>query len=259
VKENRELYLERDPYFRVLYTGKERLATAEDLVASMDEAGVDVSVALNLPWQDRRLLDETNDYILESAAKYPSRIFGYGVPPHGEEAPGELERLVKAGIKGLGELGAGPGFGPDDLRPLASELKRRGLPLLFHASEPVGHDYPGKAEATPGVIYPLIAAFPDLTFVLAHWGGGLPFYSLMPEVGEALNNTYVDTAATRFLYRPAVYSSVGQLLGWDKVLFGTDFPLLSQGRCVKEVEALGLGQQKKKDILGGNARRLLGL
>lgn len=81
----------------------------------------------------------------------------------------------------------------------------------------------------------------------------------MPEVGAALKNTYVDTAATRLLYQPAIYPLVGQLLGWDKILFGTDFPLLSQARCVEEVRALPLGQEKKRAILGGNARRLLKL
>jgi predicted TIM-barrel fold metal-dependent hydrolase len=259
IKEERELYLGRDPYFRMLYSGNARLATAEDLVASMDESGVDVSVALNLPWHDLRLLRETNDYILEAMARYPARIVGFGVLPPGQGALRELERLVQGGVRGLGELSTGPGLGLEDLKDLAHLLKRHGLPLLFHTSEPVGHDYPGKGTITPGVIYPFIAAFPDLTFVLAHWGGGLPFYSLMPEVAEALKNTHVDTAATRLLYRPAIYPAVGQLLGWDKVLFGTDFPLLSQARCLKEIEALRLGKEKKRAILGGNARRLLNL
>ncbi len=259
IREKRELYLGRDPYFRMLYSGNARLSTAEDLVASMDEAGVDVSVALNLPWEDGRLLQETNDYILDAMARYPARIVGFGVLPPGEGAFRELERLVQGGVKGLGELSTGPGFGLEDLKGLAPVVKRHGLPLLFHTSEPVGHEYPGKGTITPGVIYPFLTAFPGLTFVLAHWGGGLPFYSLMPEVGAALKNTYVDTAATRLLYQPAIYPLVGQLLGWDKVLFGSDFPLLSQARSLEEVAALRLGQEKKKAILGGNARRLLKL
>ena len=259
IKAKRELYVDRDPYFQMLYSGNARLATAEDLVASMDEAGVDVSVALNLPWQDRRLLQETNDYILEAMTRYSARIVGFGALPQGEAALRELERLVQGGIRGLGELSTGPGFGLEELKGLAPVVKRHGLALLFHASEPVGHLYPGKGAITPGVIYPFLTAFPGLTFVLAHWGGGLPFYSLMPEVGEALKNTYVDTAATRLLYQPAIYPLVGHLLGWDKVLFGSDFPLLSQARSLEEVAALRVGQEKKKAILGGNARRLLKL
>ena len=259
IREKRDVYVDRDPYFRMLYSGKDRLATAEDLIASMDEAGVDVSVALNLPWQDLDLLRESNDYILESMARYPARIVGFGVLPPGEGGQRELERLVQGGIKGLGELGPGPGFGPEDLKGLAPLVRKHSLPLLSHTSEPVGHSYAGKGTVTPGVIYPFIEALPDVTFVLAHWGGGLPFYALMPEVADALKNTYVDTAATRLLYRPAIYSAVGQLIGWDRILFGTDFPLLSQARCVEEVRALPLGQEKKRAILGGNARRLLKL
>jgi len=155
IKEKRELYLDRDPYFHMLYSGNARLATAEDLVASMDEAGVDVSVALNLPWQDRRLLRETNDYILEAMARYPARIVGFGVLPPGEAALSELERLVQGGIQGLGELSTGPGFGLEELKGLGPAVRRHGLPLLFHASEPVGHDYPGTPLSPPSRASPL--------------------------------------------------------------------------------------------------------
>ncbi|HLE01959.1 MAG TPA: amidohydrolase family protein, partial [Dehalococcoidia bacterium] len=124
IKGKRELYVARDPYFRMLYSGKDRLATAEDLVASMDEAGVDVSVALNLPWQDMRLMQETNDYILEAMARYPARIVGFGVLPPGEGAFREMERLVQGGVKGLGELSTGPGFGLEDLKVLASLVRK---------------------------------------------------------------------------------------------------------------------------------------
>ena len=262
MKEDRGLCLGKDPFFHVLYAPRSRLATAEELIASMDQAGVDVSVILNMGWTSHELCVETNDYILEAIARYPRRLVGLGslLPQAGDKALRELERLVKGGIRGLGELRPEvQGFGPRDLEPLAPVLQKHRLLLMFHASEPVGHPYPGKGKSTPDLLYPFLTACPEITFVLAHWGGGLPFFALMPEVAQALKNTWFDTAATRFLYRPAIYQHAGQIAGWDKILFGTDFPLLSQKKCLEEVRSLDLEEEKKAQILGANAQKLLGL
>jgi uncharacterized protein len=133
------------------------------------------------------------------------------------------------------------------------------LILLTHSSEPAGHLYPGKGTATPDRLYSLIARYPDLTIVCAHWGGGLPFYALMPEVQKALQNIYFDSAASPFLYSPHVYTEVIELVGPDKVLLGSDYPLMPQSRLLTEINSLGLTQETKELILSGNARRLLNL
>lgn len=131
--------------------------------------------------------------------------------------------------------------------------------LLTHASEPVGHQYPGKGEVTPEMLYRFICHFPEVRFICAHWGGGLPFYALMPEVADALNNVYFDTAATPFLYRPEIFKYVAEIAGVDKILFGTDYPLMRQSRVISQLRSLKLGAHAEELILGGNARRLLQL
>ncbi len=138
-------------------------------------------------------------------------------------------------------------------------LKKHKLILLMHTSEPVGHDYPGKGDITPDRLYPLFTAFPDLTAVCAHWGGGLPFYALMPEVKQAMKNVYFDTAASPLLYSPQIYSQVAQLVGADRILFGSDYPLLAPARLLKEINSADLPDEAKSLILHGNARRLLGI
>jgi len=50
-----------------------------------------------------------------------------------------------------------------------------------------------------------------LKIVCAHWGGGLPFYALMPEVGKSFTNVFFDTAATVFLYQPQIFEQVSQI------------------------------------------------
>ena len=130
--------------------------------------------------------------------------------------------------------------------------------MLTHASEPVGHQYSGKGEATPELLYTLITAFPELKLVCAHWGGGLPFYALMPEVKAALKNVYFDTAISPFLYTPQVYGQVAQLVGADKILFGSDYPLIPQRRFLKEINALDLSGRDKRENPGRKCQKVAG-
>ena len=265
IKNNRSEYIDSDPGFAILYSDKKaKLATADELIDSMDKAGVDVSVIVNIGWVTHEMCVETNDYILESVARYPRRLIGFcTVQPNSYEAAiAEIERCAGAGAKGIGEIR--PDIQLFDLRdeelmaPICDVLRKHGLILLTHASEPVGHEYPGKGVITPEMLYPFIARFPDLTLVCAHWGGGLPFYALMPEVKQAMDNVYFDTAASPYLYSPQVYSLVAQLVGSDRILFGSDYPLLAQSRLLEEIDASGLPEDAKGLILSGNARRLLG-
>ncbi len=266
VKENRNRYIERDPCFATLYSSpKAKIATADELIASMDKDGVDISVILNGGWATHELCVETNDYILESIARYPGRLVGFCTVQLQslEAAIAEIERCVRGGIKGVGEMrpdtqlfGLAEQQAPE---PFIEVMREHKLILLTHASEPVGHQYQGKGSITPDVLYPFITSFPDLTVVCAHWGGGLPFYALMPEVKDAISNIFFDTAASPFLYSPRIYSQVVQLVGADKILFGSDYPLLTQSRLLKEIGSLDLPRETKNLILSGNARRLLGI
>jgi len=180
-----------------------------------------------------------------------------------EAAIAEIERCAKGGIRGVGEMR--PDMQLFDLKdeqvmePFIEVIRKYKLILLTHASEPVGHEYPGKGGVTPDILYPFITSFADLTIVCAHWGGGLPFYALMPEVKQALHNVYFDTAASPSLYSPQVYNQVIQLVGGDKILFGSDYPLLTQNRLLSEINSLDLPEETRNLILSGNAQRLLGI
>jgi predicted TIM-barrel fold metal-dependent hydrolase len=266
IKKNRSKYIDSDPCFAILYSNpKAKLATADELIASMDKDGVDISVIVNYGWTTHELCVEINDYILESVARYPRRLIGFcAVQPQScEAAIAEIERCAKGGIRGVGEMR--PDLQLFDLmdkevmEPFVEVMRKHKLILLTHSSEPVGHIYPGKGSVTPDILYPLITSFPDLTIVCAHWGGGLPFYALMPEVKQAMGNVFFDTAASPYLYSPQIYNQVIQLVGADKILFGSDYPLIAQGRYLKEINSLDLPEADKTLILSGNAQRLLGI
>jgi uncharacterized protein len=260
----REEYLKRDPLFSLLYSSpKAKLSTAEDLIRTMDEQGIDLSVVQNIAWSDPGLCRQTNDYIMESVSRYPARLSGFGmvVFDSTQTALKEIERCAQGGMRGIGELRLVSQLlaNPASIQPVIQSIMEHDLILLIHSSEPLGHIYAGKGDITPQYLYSFISAFPGLKMVCAHWGGGLPFYTLMPEVKKALEHVYFDSAASPFLYNPEIYRYTASLAGEDKVLFGTDYPVLQPKRLLGEIETLGLPAELKQKILSGNARRLLGI
>jgi len=264
LRERRDEYAKSDPCFASLYSQPEaKIVTAEELIASMDEAGIDLSVVLNAGWVSHELCVKTNDYILDSISRYPTRLVGFCAiqPRAGDAAIAEVERCAKAGAKGIGELRSDvQGFDLTDkvtMGPIIDAALKHDLIFLTHSSEPVGHDYPGKGSITPDILYSVIMAFPRLKLVCAHWGGGVPFYALMPEVAEALDNVFFDTAATVFLYKPEIFEQVSRIIGSDKILFGTDYPLMHQNRVLAQIQSTQLTEEDKAKILGGNAQKLL--
>ena len=266
MRESRARYVARDRTFAALYADpKARMASAEDLITAMDEDGVDVAVAMGIGWSDYDTAREANDYIIKAMGRWQGRIVGFaGInPAWGSRAAREAERCADAGLLGIGELHPDTqGFDLADKRVMAglmSVAEQRRLIVTTHSSEPVGHLYAGKGSVTPQVLMQFIGNFPDTTIVCAHWGGGLPFYALMPEVAAALRNVYFDTAASPFLYTPQVYSAVSSLVGADKALFGSDYALLRPRRLLAEITASSLTPTEREAMLGGNAARLLGL
>jgi predicted TIM-barrel fold metal-dependent hydrolase len=128
---------------------------------------------------------------------------------------------------------------------------------MIHTNEPVGHRYPGKTPVTLEQIYALCKAFPDNRLILAHWGGGIFFYNVMKkEVSNVLKNVWFDIAASPFLYKPAVYNMAAEAGLEDKVLFGTDFPLLDPNRYYRDIDQSKLTGEQKEKIYSKNAAEL---
>jgi predicted TIM-barrel fold metal-dependent hydrolase len=255
----------RDRTFATLFgDGKGRFATGADLLTAMDEDGVDLTVALGYGWCDEGVAREANDYLLETAAGSKGRILAFCSvhPGWGDSALREVERCVDAGALGIGELhptSQGIKLGTD--RKLAALMKlavAKNLPVVVHGSEPVGHAYTGKGDTFPAELLAFAQRFPEARIVGAHWGGGLPFYAHMPEVREALRNVWFDSAATPFLYDQGVFSTVASAVGAERMLFGSDFPLVRAKR-VAELAIDQLRPAQAARFLGGSAKELLSL
>jgi predicted TIM-barrel fold metal-dependent hydrolase len=265
-RKNREFLLAGDATLADLYSNpKARMASAEELVSTMDSCGIDVAVVLGIGWTDMEMCYLANQYIIDSCARFPTRLKGFCSinPLWGKDAVAEIERCADAGILGIGELH------PDTQRfdmgdmaimsPIVEIAMERGMPILTHTSEPVGHEYPGKGHTTPDVIWKFINNFPDVKLICAHWGGGLPFYQLMPEVANMTRNVFFDTAASPLLYNASIFSTVTRIMGSERILFGSDYPLIDQKRVIQQVVDSSITDDSKEDMLYANARRLLGI
>ena len=264
IRARREEYCLHDSWFGELYSNpKARMATAEELIASMDANGIDCSIAFPFGWGDPGLIEACNAYILDAMRRYPGRIIGLAAvqPTAGPRAAAELERCAIAGMPGCGELMPhGQGYRLSDLallEPLIEIARAYDLFILTHTSEPVGHLYHGKGNVAPSDLEVFLRAFPDLRVVAAHWGGGFPFYELMPEVQQAAANLWYDSAASPFLYRPEIFPIAARIVGARKLLFASDYPLISQQRMLAYTRASGLTDEELPLVLGENARALL--
>ncbi|MGB7572839.1 MAG: amidohydrolase family protein [Thermodesulfobacteriota bacterium] len=266
VRKDRASFCKRDEGFSFIYKDpKSRMAGVEDLIASMDESGIDRSVICGFPWKQPDLCSLHNQYLLASASRYPNRliVFISLLFSNPDWSAKELDRSLKGGARGVGEIA----FYSDEMasqdissmKPIFTQMEKREVPLLLHTNETIGHSYPGKGRTPLERFYELILSFPNLAIILAHWGGGLPFYELMPEVAKVMANVYYDTAASPFIYSKKIYAIAREIVGAEKIFFGTDFPLIPPRRYFKELEESSLSKQDREKILGLNFSRRFGL
>jgi len=255
VSDRRDDYARRDSAFAEMYTDpKAKIATADDLLAGMDAAGVDLSVALGFAWSDDDDIACHNDYLLESAAKSNGRIIPFTtVNMSSATAEAEIARCAAAKARGLGELrpdSQGWDLNGGDGDRLAAAAREHGLILLVHVTEEGGHEYAGKRGCSLAAFREFVRRHPDLAIVGAHLGGDVYRDDPAP--------VYVDTAAQPFLYRDSEARAALAAVPEDRLLFGSDYPLISQERALDELRAAVTSDEHVSRAVQGNAEALLG-
>jgi predicted TIM-barrel fold metal-dependent hydrolase len=257
----REQIAQGDRTFREMYGDPAaKMAVARELIAALDEAGLDGALAAGFAFSHEPDLLEQNEYILEAARVSGGRVVGFAtVNPALPGWERVARHAIDLGARGFGELRPhNQGWDPlgGESRRLCALARDAGLALLWHCSEPVGHSYPGKAGGiSPAELIHLGAEFPGLAMVAAHLGAGAAFYLQMPEVRSAIDSLYFDTAAVSLLYDDGSVARLVDLAGPERVLFGSDYPLLSPRRQIERLTAQLPGPVLEA-VCGGNARRL---
>ncbi len=264
VRDCREDFLAGEPAFAALYCSeKAKLADEEDILRYLDESEIDRAVVFGFPWQSHDLVRQNNEEIWDFHDRHPDRVIPFAVlAPKGRDlVEAEAARVIKAGFRGIGELAVYHGGwtleGFETLDPVLTMAAQAQIPVLIHVNEPVGHCYPGKIDVDYSGLLRLIESNPDVDFILAHFGGGIFVYALMPEIARIMHRTYLDTAAGPYLYAPSIFEVVSTIMGPDKLLFGSDYPLLGLKRYLKELDKAGVDGDFRRAILGDNMERLL--
>jgi predicted TIM-barrel fold metal-dependent hydrolase len=253
-----------DDHFRSIYADeKSKLADHHDLLAAMKDSCVDCAVAMGFPWNHEGLCAAQNDYLRSVIELSGGTIIPFGSVPRNSSRPVEewVREISDMGLRGVGEVGFyNQGLNEESLEHLENLLaaaKKHSLPLCLHVNEPVGHRYRGKYDPNLRDLYHILARNQEVPIILSHWGGGLIFYELMPEVSKTLSHCFYDTAASPFIYSDAIYRIAPLMVSPGKILFGSDYPLINFRRYFDAINRECGNEEWKADVLGKNAARLL--
>ena len=231
----------------------------EFTLAEMDATGVEK--AFLRAWMRPVGVIISNDDIAAIVQKYPDRFLGMATvdPRKPMAAVRELERAVKElGLRALHMLPWIWNLPPNDklYYPLFVKCIELGIPFCTQ----VGHTGP-MFPSEPGRPIPYIdevaLAFPELTIVGGHIG--YPWTDEMIGLAVKYPNVYIDTSAHLPKYYPPQLVQFMNSRGQDKVLFGTNYPMLFFTPCISQIEGLGLKPEAHEKFLRLNAIRVFQL
>jgi predicted TIM-barrel fold metal-dependent hydrolase len=228
-------------------------------LADMDAAGVEK--AFLSAWMRPEGVIISNDEIAALVQKYPDRFLGMATVDLRKPmaAVRELERAVRElGMRALRVVPWIWNLPPNDklYYPLFVKCIELGIPFCTQ----VGHTGP-MCPSEPGRPIPYIdevaLAFPELTIVGGHIG--YPWTDEMIGLAVKYPNVYIDTSAHLPKYYPPQLIKFMNGRGQDKVLFGTNHPMLFFTACLSQIEGLGLKPEAQEKFLRLNAMRVFGL
>jgi predicted TIM-barrel fold metal-dependent hydrolase len=209
----------------------------------------------------------SSEEIAEQAAAHEDVLIPFGsVDPLRADAFEHARRLVtEHGVRGFKFHPSLQGFSPSDSRmyPLWAEIESLGVPALFHTGQTgIGAGLPGGRGiklrlSDPMLLDDVAADFPSLTVILAH--PSVPWADSAISMATHKSNVYIDLSGWSPKYFPPSLVRAANSYLQDKVLFGTDYPLLTPDRWLRDFETLDLKPGVRPKILKDNAVRLLGL
>jgi predicted TIM-barrel fold metal-dependent hydrolase len=192
--------------------------------------------------------------------------FGSVDPLRGAAAVAQARSLVRDhGARGFKFHPSMQAFSPNDpaYYPLWQEIESLGVPALFHTGQTgIGAGLPGGRGiklrySDPMLLDDVAADFPGLTVILAH--PSVPWADAQISMASHKANVYIDLSGWSPKYFPPALVRAANSFLRDKVLFGTDYPLLTPERWLRDFAALDLKPEVRPLILKDNAVRLLGL
>jgi predicted TIM-barrel fold metal-dependent hydrolase len=209
-----------------------------------------------------------NDDVARAAQRHPDVLIPFAsIDPHrGEAGVAEAHRLVtEMGVRGFKFHPTVQGFAPDDRMayPLYEAISSLGVPALFHTGQTgIGAGMPGGRGlrlrySDPMLLDDVAADFPDLTIVMAH--PSFPWQEEALAVATHKANVFIDLSGWSPKYFPPILVQYVNTLLRHKVMFGSDYPLITPDRWISDFDALPLKDGVRELVLKENAIRVLGL
>ncbi len=228
-------------------------------LAAMDQAGVGVGLVAAWWGPQGALID--NDEVAAFVAEHPGRLLGLASVDLSRPmtAVRQLRHCVRdRGFRGLRIVPWLWGLPPDDRRyyPLYAECIELDVPFCLQ----VGHTGPLLSSA-PGRPIPhlenVAPEFPELRIVAGHIGA--PWTQEVISLATKFPNLYIDTSAYKPKRFPPDFAEFLRGRGAKKVMFGSNYPMLTPAACLEGLDALGLSDEDLQLYLHGNARRVFKL
>lgn len=256
---------------KLVSNGPQGWADPDELLSAMDRDGIEKVLLQGWYWENHDTARQQNEWHAEWIARYPDRLMACAVAhPEMEDIEGVLKESEEWGAVAVGEclpqVQSDAGWQHSGWARILNWTSARGWPLTLHVTEPVGHEYPGRVETCLMETIQLIEDYPMQKWILAHWGGGLPFYSMNKRIRKVMDRVWFDTAASPLLYDERVWKSLCGLIGPEKILFGSDFPLLVYPSAqddpgwqllLDELHGCGLNKSELQSIASRNLSTLL--
>ncbi|WP_283135657.1 amidohydrolase family protein [Rhizohabitans arisaemae] len=209
-----------------------------------------------------------NEFVAQAAARHPDVLIPFASvdPARGRSAVDAAVRLVNEhGVRGFKFHPSLQGFNPTDraVYPLYATIASLGVPAVFHTGQTgIGAGLDGGGGIRLGLSNPMLldevaADFPSLTIVMAH--PSFPWQDEALAVATHKANVWIDLSGWAPKYFPPNLVRYAGTLLQDKVLFGSDFPLITPDRWIAEFDKLDIKPEVRPKILKDNAVRLLGL
>jgi uncharacterized protein len=224
-----------------------------------------VVFTVDSPREPRKI---TNEEIAELAHKNSDVAIPFAsINPHrGDEGVREARRLIKDyGVKGFKFHPTVQEFFPNDrlAYPLYEVIAEARLPALFHTGQTgVGAGTPGGGGlrlkySNPLTLDDVAADFPDMPIILAH--PSFPWQEEALSVATHKPQVYIDLSGWSPKYFPPILVQYANTLLKDKILFGSDYPVISPEKWVEEFDKLPIKPEVRPKIMKENAARLLQL
>jgi predicted TIM-barrel fold metal-dependent hydrolase len=259
------------PDRRAFYTEKMRVDTGtfeglslEEMLARMDTANIEMAFLIAAkvgPIGPRACYHVPYRLVAEAVQRYPERFRGLaGLDPiEGMRGVRELERAVREdGFIGAHFYPHWFELPPDHAKwyPFYAKCVELDIPVQLQVGQSMIYDpsYPRRSVGRPIALDAVACDFPELAIVGIHVG--IPWTEEMIAMAWKHPNVHIGCDAHSPKYWPPAFVQFINTYGQDKVIFGTDFPVLQFERTRAEIEALGLRPEAKRKLLRENARRL---